>query len=172
MFYTMFETAAGWVGILDSGAGLRRATLPQLSRRAAYVSLGDGLKDARETPERFAGLMERYQGYFNGQRVYFPDALDLNGATSFQRAVWQAARGISYGQTRSYAWVAERVGNPKALRAAGQALAVNPLPIIVPCHRVLSADGKLGGFSGGLQMKRLLLKLEANPATNNKSNIR
>jgi len=167
MFYTVFETAAGWVGIMGSAAGLRRATLPQPSKHEACISLGDGLEDARETPPRFAGLIERYQAYFNGKRVVFPDTLDLAGATPFQRAVWRAAGDIPYGQTRSYSWVAGRAGNPRAVRAAGQALSVNPLPVIVPCHRVLAKDGGLGGFSGGLAMKKRLLKLEASRSVKN-----
>jgi methylated-DNA-[protein]-cysteine S-methyltransferase len=161
MFYTIFETTTGWVGILGSAAGLRRATLPQPSKQAAYIALGDGLADARETPQRFTSLRERYRAYFQGQRVAFTDALDLTGATPFQRAVWQSTGEIPFGQTRSYSWVASRAGNPRAVRAAGQALSVNPLPIIVPCHRVLAKDGGLGGYSGGLPVKKMLLELEA-----------
>lgn len=164
MYYAVFETAAGWVGILGSANGLRRATLPQRSERAAYDLIGDSLKNAAAAPQRFGGLIDRCRAYFSGQPADFPDELDLDGSTVFQRKVWQAARQIPYGQTRGYAWVADRAGNPKAARAAGQALARNPLPVIIPCHRVLAGDGQLGGFSGGLAMKRLLLKLEANPA--------
>ncbi len=161
MFYVVFETKAGWIGIMGSAAGLRRDTLPQPSKHEAYVSLGDDLTSAQEAPPRFAGLVDRYQAYFNGQRVEFADVLDLTGATPFQRAVWRAAGDIPYGQTRSYSWVAGRAGNPRAVRAAGQALSVNPLPIIVPCHRVLAKDGSLGGYSGGLPVKIMLLELEA-----------
>lgn len=161
MFYTVFETTAGWVGIMGSVAGLRRATLPQPSKHAAYIALGNGLKDAQETPRRYTSLTERYQAYFQGQPVDFADTLDLSGATPFQRAVWQSAGEIPFGQTRSYSWVAGRAGNPRAVRAAGQALSLNPLPIIVPCHRVLAKDGGLGGYSGGLPVKKMLLELEA-----------
>ncbi len=160
MYYAVFETAAGWVGILGSANGLRRATLPQRSERAVYDLMGDGLKNATASSQRFRDLIDRYRAYFSGHRVEFPDELDLDGATPFQRAVWQATRQIPYGQTRGYAWVADRAGNPKAARAAGQALARNPLPVIIPCHRVLAGDGQLGGFSGGLAMKKFLLKLE------------
>jgi methylated-DNA-[protein]-cysteine S-methyltransferase len=160
-YYAVFDTAAGWVGILGSAAGLRRATLPQPSKHAAFIALGDGLEGARETPQRCTGLSERYRAYFQGRRVDFVDALDLTGATPFQRAVWQSTGEIPFGQTRSYSWVAGRAGNPRAVRAAGQALSVNPLPIIVPCHRVLAKNGGLGGFSGGLPVKKMLLELEA-----------
>jgi methylated-DNA-[protein]-cysteine S-methyltransferase len=165
-YYTIFNTAAGWVGILGTGRGLSRATLPQHSERAARNQLGDSVHDAVEAPSRFADLIERCRAYYTGRRVDFPDNLDIAGATSFQRAVWEAARLIPYGHTRSYAWVAAAAGNPQAARAAGQALARNPLPVIVPCHRVLAADGGLGGFSGGLAMKEFLLRLEGNTSTN------
>jgi methylated-DNA-[protein]-cysteine S-methyltransferase len=160
MFYAIFDTAAGWVGILGSARGLRRATLSQRAEQAVYDLFGDSLKNATASPQRFSNLIERYRAYFSGCRTDFPDALDLAFATPFQHAVWQVARDIPYGQTRSYQWVADRTGNPKALRAVGQALARNPLPIIIPCHRVLSQDGGLGGFSGGLKIKRFLLRLE------------
>jgi len=80
--------------------------------------------------------------------------------TTFQQAVWRAAMAIPYGETRSYSWIAKRIKNPKAGRAVGQALGVNPIPIIIPCHRVIDATGGLGGFSGGLGMKKRLLALE------------
>jgi methylated-DNA-[protein]-cysteine S-methyltransferase len=163
MYYAVFDTAAGWVAIMGSAKGLRRATLPQRAERAAYELLRVDLKNAAALPRRFGDLIDRYRAYFSGHQVDFPDELDLNGATPFQRDVWQAVRQIPYGQTRGYAWVATEVGRPEAVRAVGQALARNPLPIIVPCHRVLGSDGGLGGFSGGLKMKRSLLKLEASP---------
>ena len=105
--------------------------------------------------------MERLRIYFGGHKATFPDELDLSRATPFQRKVWEVTALISYGETRSYAWVAEQMGKPRASRAVGQALGKNPLPIIIPCHRVLSSDGKLGGYSGGLEMKRHFLSLEA-----------
>lgn len=104
--------------------------------------------------------MEQLTAYFIGCPVYFPDELDLSRATPFQRRVWQAARLIPYGQTRSYAWVAGQAGAPLAARAVGQALGMNPLPVIIPCHRVLASDGAMGGFTGGLEMKQRLLALE------------
>jgi len=86
--------------------------------------------------------------------------IDLSKYTPFQRKVWEVVQTIPYGETRSYKWVAERIGNPRAVRAVGQALKRNPLPGIVPCHRVICSDGSLGGFSQGLKMKRELLRSE------------
>jgi methylated-DNA-[protein]-cysteine S-methyltransferase len=105
--------------------------------------------------------MERLKVYFSGHRIIFRDKLDLSRATHFQREVWEITKLVPYGETRSYAWVAEQMKKPQAVRAVGQALSKNPLPIIVPCHRVVASDGKLGGFGGGVEMKGHLLSLEA-----------
>ena len=160
LFYSVFKTAAGWVGILGSSAGLTRITLPESSEKEAVSLLGDNLSKANLSPQFFEDLMIRFQSYFSGRRADFSYKLDLSEATSFQRQVWEVARRIPYGQTRSYAWVAGEIGKPEAARAVGQALGKNPLPIIIPCHRVLASSGGLGGFSGGLEMKKYLLTLE------------
>jgi methylated-DNA-[protein]-cysteine S-methyltransferase len=118
------------------------------------------------SPRLFGSLIDRLRAYFNGDRIDFTDEPVLCGATPFQCRVWQATRLIPYGETRSYLWLAEQLGKPGATRAVGQALAKNPLPIIIPCHRVVNTDGGPGGFSGGLTMKRYLLNLEA-PAGSN-----
>ena len=156
--YITFNTDMGWVGILSSAKGLLGTTLPQRSAQEACQLLGDSVSRAIWS---FDDLMERLKVYFSGHRITFPDKLDLSRATHFQREVWKITRLIPYGETRSYAWVAEQVKKPGAARAVGQALGKNPLPIIVPCHRVIASDGKLGGFSGGVEMKRYLLSLEA-----------
>ena len=81
--------------------------------------------------------------------------------TPFQKKVWKAIATIPYGETRSYKWIAQKIGHPKAVRAVGQACGANPFPFIIPCHRVVASNGKIGGFSLGLKLKRRLLKLEA-----------
>jgi methylated-DNA-[protein]-cysteine S-methyltransferase len=162
--YTVFKTSSGWVGILGSSAGLRCTTLPRPSEKAAIVSLGNDVSQAVPSAKRFSDLIKRFQTYFSGRKVDFPDELDYSGCTPFRRGVWQATRQIPYGQTRSYGWIAHQLGKPNAARAVGQALGRNPFPIIVPCHRVLAGDGGLGGFSGGLEIKKSLLTLEKAPA--------
>lgn len=151
----------GWVGILASAKGLLSITLPQRSAQEARRLLGNSVMQATLSPSLFDDLTERLRIYFSGHKATFPDGLDLSAATSFQGEVWEAARLIPYGETRSYAWVAERIKRPKAARAVGQALSRNPLPIIIPCHRIIASNGRLGGFTGGLEMKRELLSLEA-----------
>ena len=159
--YITFNTNKGWMGILGSTKGLLVTTLPQPTAQEARQLLGDRVNYATCSPRRFEDLMERLRTYFDGHQVAFPDELDLSGATPFQRQVWEITRLIPYGKTRSYLWVAEQIKQPGAARAVGQALSRNPLPIIIPCHRVVNSDGGLGGFSGGLEMKKYLLSLEA-----------
>jgi O-6-methylguanine DNA methyltransferase len=98
--------------------------------------------------------------YFSGKRAEFDLPLDLFLGTAFQQQVWQTLRRIPYGETRSYRWLAEQIGRPTAFRAVGQANGANPIPVLVPCHRVICADGSMGGFSAGLDLKRRLLALE------------
>lgn len=98
--------------------------------------------------------------YFNGQRREFSVPLDLNGVTVFRRGVLDALSRIPFGETRSYSAIAAEVGVPRAVRAVGSACATNPIPIIVPCHRVLRSDGSIGGYLGGLEAKKTLLLLE------------
>ncbi len=159
--YITFNTDMGWVGILASAKGLLDTTLPQRSAQETHQLLGESVNQATWSPRLFDDLMERLKVYFSGRKAAFPDELDLSGATPFQREVWEATRLIPYGETRSYLWVAEQIKKPGAARAVGQALGRNPLAVIVPCHRVVASDGTLGGFGGGLEMKRRLLCLEA-----------
>ena len=159
--YITFNTDMGWLGILGSAKGLLRTTLPQHSAQEVRQLLGDRVNHAVWSPRLFEDLMERLRIYFSGHEATFPDELDLSRATAFQRKVWEITRLIPYGETRSYSWVAEQIDKPRAVRAVGQALGRNPLPIIVPCHRVTATNGKLGGYSGGVEMKRYLLFLEA-----------
>ncbi len=160
LFYITFRTEMGWVGILASAKGLLATTLPQPSVSEARQLLGRRADKAEWSPHRLADLTERLTSYFNNEKVTFPDELDLSGATPFQGAVWRQTRLIPYGETRSYQWVAEQLKRPKAARAVGQALGRNPLLVIVPCHRVVASGGGLGGFGGGLDMKKRLLRME------------
>jgi methylated-DNA-[protein]-cysteine S-methyltransferase len=101
--------------------------------------------------------------YFAGKRRGFELPLDPQG-TEFQYKVWKALSEIPYGETRNYRQIATAVGSPRAMRAVGAANGRNPLPIVVPCHRVIGADGKLVGYAGGLSVKKILLDLEARAA--------
>lgn len=102
---------------------------------------------------------EQLDEYFAGRRTEFDVTLDLSG-TAFQRSVWQGLGAIRFGESVSYAQHAQRLGNPKALRAVGSAIGKNPVSIIVPCHRVIGTSGAITGYAGGLERKQFLLALE------------
>jgi methylated-DNA-[protein]-cysteine S-methyltransferase len=112
-------------------------------------------------PKRLDAAARELEEYFGGQRRSFDLPLDLSLSRGFRLLVQQNLPSIGYGQTRSYRQVAELVGNPKAVRAVGTACATNPLPVVLPCHRVLRNDGTLGGYVGGTVAKTTLLNLEA-----------
>ena len=160
MEYHVFKTDGGWAAVLGSARGLVSISLPCSSEQQALDDLNGDVSQAAQSAERFSDLTDRLQHYFSGEKVDFPDELDLSSATPFQQAVWQAARQIPYGQTHSYGWLAAQAGKHGAARAVGQAMSRNPLPVIVPCHRVIASDGGLGGFNGGLELKKWLLQLE------------
>ncbi len=103
---------------------------------------------------------EQLAEYFAGQRRHFELPLDLSGGTAFQQAVWQALLAVAPGGTVSYGEISQRIGKPSAVRAVGAAIGRNPVSIVVPCHRVLGADGSLTGYAGGLARKTALLQLE------------
>ncbi|PID53669.1 MAG: cysteine methyltransferase [Micrococcales bacterium] len=112
-----------------------------------------------EVPDAMPAARQQLAEYFNGGRTEFDLPLAARG-TGFQELVWAELRKIPYGQTRSYAWIAEQIANPGAVRAVGSANARNPISIIVPCHRVVAANGDLTGYAGGIDRKRFLLQLE------------
>jgi methylated-DNA-[protein]-cysteine S-methyltransferase len=112
-------------------------------------------------PRRLDEAARQVEEYFAGRRTSFDIALDLRLSAGFRLTVLGHLAAISYGHTESYAEVAAATGHPGAVRAVGSACATNPLPVVVPCHRVVRSDGSLGGYLGGLEVKRTLLELEA-----------
>ncbi len=108
-------------------------------------------------PQEFIGELT---AYFRGEHSEFKQKVNLLQGTDFEIEVWKALREIPYGETRSYKWVAEHISRPAAVRAVGQALSKNPVPIVIPCHRVIESDGSLGGYSAGINNKVRLLEIE------------
>ena len=154
-------TAFGWVGIAKRGEYLAGISLPESERSEALAALHGFLGASVSEVSEITDLRRRLQAYFAGEEVGFDDLrLDPSAGTPFQRRVWQATREIPRGETRTYGQLARECGSPHAARAVGQAMARNPWPIVVPCHRVLGHDGRLTGFGGGIDMKRQMLELE------------
>lgn len=146
----LFNTPIGRLGLCScDGAHITRVILP--GGPCPLIA-------ERETPLLTQGRRQLLE-YFSGARTAFDLPLRWE-ATPFRDRVWRALSGIPYGQTISYAELARRAGSPKAVRAVGQANHFNPLPILVPCHRVVGKDGSLTGYAGGLAIKEFLLKLE------------
>ena len=131
-------------------------TLPDNGTRPGPVATGP---DDGQLPEPLVAAVAQLEEYFAGHRRTFDLPLELEG-TDFQRSVWLQLAEIPYGETVSYAEMALMVGRPHAFRAVGQANGANPIPIVLPCHRVVASGGGLGGYGGGLPMKRQLLRLE------------
>jgi len=153
VFYTTFESPVGPLLLAGDSNALRLVSF-ESSKHAAPPR-----PDWNQNGAAFAEVIRQLQAYFRGELEEFDVPLAMEG-TEFQIRVWNALRTIPYGETISYAQLARRVGNPKAVRAVGLANGSNPIPIIVPCHRVIGSDGSLTGFGGGLSTKKKLLELE------------
>ena len=113
-----------------------------------------------DAPSDHPAAAQQLREYFAGTRREFTVPLDLRGVTAFREAVLRELMTVPYGETTTYAELARAVGNPRAVRAVGSACATNPLPLFIPCHRVLRSDGQLGGYRGGVEAKRFLLRME------------
>ena len=150
IYFTEFASPIGTLQLRGTDAALTGVFMEPHPRRAA-----DAVRDGVPLRE----VRRQLEEYFAGERQEFSIALKMDG-TDFQRRVWEALRGIPFGGTTSYGDIARRIGHPRAVRAVGLANGRNPISIIVPCHRVIGADGSLTGYGGGLERKRFLLALE------------
>lgn len=155
--YTLVPTAWGTFGLVRDETGLRTVLLPGESPADAIPQQFPG---AVRDDGVFGDLPDRLQRYVAGDPVPLHDALSPRVGTEFQRRVWAVTRAIPRGQTRTYGAVARELGRPRSARAVGQALAANPCPVVVPCHRVVGTGGDLRGFGGGIEWKVRLLQLE------------
>ena len=156
----VLETPLGWVAAVTRSGRLIATSLPQPTSEEAIAACGVEAAPGR-ADDLLAALAGDLRRYFDGQPVdlaIYP--VDVAGLPPFHRRVLLAARRIPYGEVRTYGWLAKHAGRPRAARAAGQAMSTNPLPLVIPCHRVIGAGGALTGFGGGLALKRALLELE------------
>ncbi|MEJ2640660.1 MAG: methylated-DNA--[protein]-cysteine S-methyltransferase [Desulfosarcinaceae bacterium] len=154
MYYDYFDTGLiGTLTVVGDDSGLRRI---EFEKKKVPLVIGENW---RQRPNFFAPVKQQLTAYFNGELQQFDLPLAPKG-TVFQLSVWEALKQIPYGELASYGEIAAAIGNPKAVRAVGGANARNPIPIIIPCHRVIGSDGSLTGFGGGLTTKQRLIDLE------------
>jgi methylated-DNA-[protein]-cysteine S-methyltransferase len=170
--YTLLKINNGYVGVVASKFGLRTLILPHSKKEETFSLLKEKLGDYRllEDASFFNKLSEELIKYFKGEKVPFYDyPLDLSSFTPFQRDVWSVTQMVPYGEVRTYSWIAWKVGCSP--RAVGGALRRNPLPLIIPCHRIISSNHGLGGFSFGIEWKRKLLEIEGHDSVGFAKNI-
>ena len=162
---TKFQSNFGWIALEKSEKGITRCSLPQIDEDSCMEETQAWDSEYTKQTIFFAEEIRKLDDYLEGEKYSLPNiSLDLSGASKFYKDVWKVCRSIPIGSTRSYKWVAEESGNPKAARAVGQAMANNKITLIIPCHRVVGANGNLTGFGKGktrLDLKLDLLKLEA-----------
>ncbi len=162
--YTILSTRWGYFGLMGAPDGLRYTSLPVATRGEAGGILLGHRPSARYDSRLFVGLQAQIKAYFGGTYVEFsPVPVDLTDFSAFARKVLLACREIPWGQTVSYSHLAQLAHSPKAIRAAGSVMAQNPMPLVIPCHRVIRSNGSVGNFSapGGRNLKQRLLDLEA-----------
>jgi methylated-DNA-[protein]-cysteine S-methyltransferase len=161
MYYQELKTPIGTLLVAASSRGICRIGFPSESagHRADWFHRHFSVVPQRGVEGSLTRVMAQLNNYFEGQEEAFDVPLDLRG-TPFQVRVWRQLLDIPYGATVSYGEVARAIGNPRASQAVGAAVGKNPVPIVVPCHRVIGHDGSLVGFGGGLPTKEKLLKLE------------
>jgi methylated-DNA-[protein]-cysteine S-methyltransferase len=159
--YTAIDTPVGSLLLAATEKGLVRVAYDSEGHDSVLDTLAAKLSPRiLRAPKRLDDAARQIEEYFAGSRTSFDLVLDLSLSSGFRQAVQRYLPRIGYGQTQTYSQVAQLVGNPQAVRAVGSACATNPLPVVVPCHRVLRADGTLGGYIGGLAAKTTLLSLE------------
>jgi O-6-methylguanine DNA methyltransferase len=163
--YDVFRVSLGWCAALRGGKGLCAFVLPVESAQMAEEEILTltGKSAPRRDPSAFRELAEAADRYFDGWTVRFDKfPVDLSSGTPFQQRVWSVIGRIPSGQIRTYRWIGMEIGRPEAARAIGQAVGANPVPLLIPCHRVVGSDGSLTGFSatGGLGLKVKMLELE------------
>lgn len=174
IYYTSFPTPIGRIYIAATEKGICRVAWEYKSEKEFTKTLlppypplspskGERIKVRGvaiiKNGEKFTGIKNSMIKYFSGKPVSFKCAMDFEG-TDFQKRVWRVLSNIPYGKILTYKEVAERIGRPKAARAVGNACGANELPIIIPCHRVIASNRGLGGFSGGIKLKKYLLEIE------------
>ena len=160
--YAIFKTSLGWCGIIYGKQGLIKIYLPGMKKEKLEKIIHFYNKSIVERSGRIRILIRNICGYFKGKNVRLNFPIDMEAMTEFEKKVYKQTIKIPFGKVKTYKWLAEKAGVPNGARAVGNALSTNPVPLIIPCHRIVKSDGRLGGFSapGGTSMKRKMLAIE------------
>ncbi len=158
--FAVFESSLGSLVLVSRNGRLIELDIREDDQYMIGKSLAAAYPEGVRSPESFQKVRSSLDKYLRGQRVDFDVNVDLSRLPEFTQRVLETVRSIPYGDVRSYGWIGKKVGYSSAGRAVGQAVGRNPIPIIIPCHRVIQGDGSLGGFSMGLHIKKRLLALE------------
>lgn len=150
-YYDIFRSPLGILYIVFSGNALAEIRFENETEKTPL------LFRKGKAPATF---IRQLNNYFNGSLREFHQKIVFLQGTDFEKNVWLCLSEVPYGETRTYKWLADRIGKPKASRAVGQALGKNPIPIVIPCHRIIESDGSIGGYSSGVDIKRRLLEME------------
>ena len=148
LFFDIFDSPFGPLFLIFSG------------RFLSGISFGKPLNTPFKKGAAPESFIRELRSYFSVANSGFKQEVKFLTGTDFEKKVWVALTEIPFGETRTYKWVAEKIGKPSAARAVGRALSKNPIPIVIPCHRVIESDGSLGGYSSGVDIKRRLLEME------------
>jgi len=161
VYCTSFDSKIGLIYIASTDKGVCKISVPRQTKKDFFRWLRENFDDSEvaDNKSRNKEVMDQLNRYFNGKLAKFTCSVDMRG-TPFQLRVWKELQKISYGTTISYKQLAKRLGTSRGFQAIGRANAANPVPIIVPCHRVLGTDGTLIGYASGVKTKEFLLKLE------------
>lgn len=159
IYYTQIKTQIGNLGLVRDDDSFLRVYLPNEEISKQILQKKHPNDDIVENKSGFEDVINQLGEYFDGKRKYFKIKTKIKLSPFYKKALAEVAK-VPYGKTASYSQIAHRLNNPKAARAVGSANARNPFPIIIPCHRIIANNGKLGGYAGGLKMKKYLLEFE------------
>ena len=161
LYYAVLNTKIGKILVTRTDRGLNNLLFHQPTWGRFFEELKKNKRlELVEAKSKFSKLGKQLNDYFSGKKVKFNEKLDLSGGTPFEQKVWKKMLKVPYGKTISYRKLAAMAGSAKKARAVGNACGKNPVSIVVPCHRIIKSDGGLGGYGGGIELKKRLLKIE------------
>jgi len=160
IYFSGYNSPVGQLYLAATDKGLLRIAPAKGSELSFIMDLGISHFDVVHSEKPFEALKKQLTAYFKGRPVVFRFKADISRGTDFQKSIWRILSNLLPGQMVTYGMLAREIGRPKASRAVGQAVGANPLPVIIPCHRVIASDGSLGGFAWGIKVKKKLLSIE------------